>query len=102
MRRHVESVVSSPGEEEPPPEFRALRPRSVARTVCAAAALFSLGSLMLFFGVQALRTDRDRGIAMCTVGALAFLPGSYASYTIFGAWMGWPEFAYDSLPSYDD
>lgn len=74
----------------------------MVRTVIAALCLFALGSVMLFFGVQALRSDRDRGIAMCTVGALAFLPGSYATYTIYGAWRGWPEFSYDALPSYDD
>ena len=106
MRRHAVDGIDAPApaaeEVEQPPELRAFRPRSVARTVCAAVALFALGSVMLFFGVQALRTERDRGIAMCTVGALAFLPGSYATYTIYGAWRGWPEFSYDSLPSYDD
>ena len=106
MRRHGgddgPAVRAVDEGEAQPPEVRALRPRSVVRTVLAALCLFALGSTMLFFGVQALRVDRDRGIAMCVVGALAFLPGSYATYTIFGAWRGWLEFNYDSLPSYDE
>ena len=105
MRRHAVDGIDAPApaeEAEQPPELRAFRPRSVVRTVCAAVALFALGSVMLFFGVQALRTERDRGIAMCTVGALAFLPGSYATWHLYGAWRQWAGYSYDMIPSYDE
>ena len=89
--------------EEPPPllNFSPGR-RRITRTVCAAVSLFTLGSVMLFYGVQALPSDRDRGISMCVVGALSFLPGSYATWHLLGAWLGWPDFDYDMVPSYDD
>jgi hypothetical protein len=33
---------------------------------------------------------------------VVFLPGSYASFILFGAWMRWRGFTYDMIPSYDD
>ncbi len=30
------------------------------------------------------------------------LPGSYASFNLLGAYLGWPGYHYDSIPSYDD
>lgn len=57
---------------------------------------------MLYFGVQVLPKERDRGIAMLVVGSIAFLPGSYATFQLFGAWRRWPGYSYDAVPSYDD
>ena len=99
------TAVDPSADADAPPlhiSYTPPRPRSVAWTVFAAASLFALGSLMLFYGVQALRTEYDRGVAMCAVGALAFLPGSYASWHLFGAWAGWRGFEYDMVASYDD
>lgn len=31
-----------------------------------------------------------------------FIPGSYASFVLLGAWLGWPNFDYNMVPSYDD
>jgi len=31
-----------------------------------------------------------------------FIPGSYATVVIFGAWRGWQGYEYNMLPSYDD
>ncbi len=56
---------------------------------------------MIFFGVQALGAEFDRGVAMCTVGSIMFIPGSYASWTLLGAARGWNGYSFDSLPSYD-
>jgi hypothetical protein len=58
--------------------------------------------LMLYYGVQVLAGERDRGIAMIVVGALSFIPGSYAVWNLYGAWRGWSGYSYDHLPSYDD
>jgi hypothetical protein len=78
------------------------RPRSMRYTIGAAVALFTVGSLMLYYGVLALPTEKDRAIGMLVTGALAFIPGSYATWTIFGAWMGWRGYDMHELPSYDE
>ncbi len=57
---------------------------------------------MIFYGVQALPAEYDRGVAMCAVGSVMFIPGSYASWTLFGAWRGWAGYTFESLPSYDE
>lgn len=31
-----------------------------------------------------------------------FIPGSYASFQLYGAWAGWPGYSYAYIPSYDD
>lgn len=31
-----------------------------------------------------------------------FIPGSYASFVLLGAWLGWQNFDYNMVPSYDD
>ena len=76
--------------------------RRVGKTLFAALALFAVGSVMIFFGVGALREDFDRGVAMTTVGVIAFLPGFYATATLYGAWREWPGYSFESLPSYDE
>ena len=61
-----------------------------------------INQLMIFYGVQALPTEFDRGVSMCAVGSVMFIPGSYASWTLFGAWRGWSGYSFESLPSYDE
>jgi hypothetical protein len=34
--------------------------------------------------------------------SLVFLPGSYASFTLYGAWRRWPGYDYGQIPSYDN
>ena len=77
------------------------RPRRVTRTILAAVLLFTTGSLLLYFGVQALPAERDRGLAMIVTGAIAFVPGAYASTVIVGTLLGWRGYDYHDLPSYD-
>jgi len=99
--------------EFPPPAAEAERPRAVWRTVTAAVLFFVTGSLMLYYGVLDVRAAaaggagadpqaRERGLAMLVVGALTFLPGSYAVAVLVGARLGWPGYSFDSLPSYDE
>lgn len=78
------------------------RHRKMTKTVMAAVSLFTLGSVMLWLGVKNLGVDQERAIAMLVVGSLAFLPGSYASWNLFGAWRRWAGYSYDAIPSYDD
>lgn len=77
------------------------RPRTMRKTICAAISLFTVGSVMLTLGVQALSTEKDRALGMIITGALAFLPGTYATWTIVGSWMGWRGYEMAALPSYD-
>jgi hypothetical protein len=57
---------------------------------------------MLYFGVKALPGERDRAIPMLIVGSIAFIPGLYACVVIVGTLLGYPQFDYHDLPSYDD
>ena len=57
---------------------------------------------MIYYGVGALHDDFERGVSMCTVGSIAFIPGSYATAILFGAWRRWPGYSFESLPSYDE
>ena len=33
---------------------------------------------------------------------LAFIPGSYATFQLYGAYKGWKGYRYDAVPSYDE
>lgn len=57
---------------------------------------------MLWLGIKNLNVDKDRAIGMIVVGSLAFLPGSYATFILIGAWCRWDGYRYSDLPSYDD
>lgn len=76
--------------------------RRIFKTVTAAIVLFTVGSVMLWLGVRSLYTDKDRAIAMLVLGALMFIPGSYASFIVLGSCLRWPGYRVEDLPSYDD
>lgn len=44
----------------------------------------------------------DRGLSMVVLGSLMFIPGSYASFILYGSWRGWHGYEYSMIPSYDD
>lgn len=93
----------SPDPDDEDHAFRTGRPRRVWKTITAAFVLFALGSLMLYFGVQALNEgEQDRAIAMLVIGSLAFLPGFYATWVIVATLLGLRGYDYHDLPSYDD
>jgi hypothetical protein len=46
--------------------------------------------------------DRERGLSLIILGSITFLPGSYASYMLYGAYKRWRGFDYSQVPSYDD
>ena len=37
-----------------------------------------------------------------SLGLIMFIPGSFSTYTLTGAYLGWRGFSYDQVPSYDD
>lgn len=76
--------------------------KRIIKTVTAALSLFAIGSIMIWLGVNSLPVDHDRGVAMLVLGSLTFIPGSYASFVLLGAWCRWDGYRYSDLPSYDD
>lgn len=80
------------------------------KTTIAAVGMLLLGSLFLVLGLATFLTslmgtmadDRDRGLAMIILGSLMFIPGSYASCVLYGAYRGWPGYEYNQVPSYDE
>ena len=73
------------------------------RTILAAVFLFTAGTLLLVFGAKELTYyDAARGRSMIILGSLCFIPGSYATYTLYGAYKKWPGYKWSQIPSYDD
>lgn len=60
--------------------------------------VFLISGLVVFFG----NNKNDRGIPILAIGGILFIPGSYASYVLYGSWRGWQGFEYSQIPSYDD
>ncbi len=57
-----------------------------------------MAQLLLFFGVRIMNyEDHDKGVALIVIGSLAFLPGSYASFQLYGAWKEWPGYDYANV-----
>ena len=53
--------------------------------------------------LAALAFPPPRCSLVCTTPATpVLLPGSYASLNLLGAYLGWPGYDYNSIPSYDD
>ena len=100
--RDSSNVVGDASTVEPSRGVGVRPKRAIIKTVMAAVILFAVGSVMLWLGSQALFVDRDRGIAMLVLGSLTFIPGSYATWTLIGAWCRWRNYHYSDLPSYDD
>ena len=75
------------------------------KTCCAAIVLFTIGTFMLYYGIPEWwkgGAARERGTAMIVLGSLTFIPGSYATVQLYGAYQQWPGYRFDAIPSYDD
>ncbi|TDH70202.1 hypothetical protein CCR75_002227 [Bremia lactucae] len=85
------------------------------RTGVAAASLFVIGTFLLYVSTLIGLDEEKRGISFLVLGligmiaqnwwvkiVIAFIPGSYATYQLYGAWKGWKGYDYDQIPSYDD
>ena len=79
------------------------RRRVPPRTCTAAILLFTFGTLLVTLGLHTFyKGEREAGINMLVIGGLMFLPGSYASWILYGAWKRWPNYEYHQVPSYDE
>jgi hypothetical protein len=73
------------------------------KTTLAAIIMVSVGLLMLFVGIRRFVTSSEHHIGgVLVIGLLTMIPGTYASFILFGTWMGWPDYDYSQVPSYDD
>lgn len=72
-------------------------------TVAAAIGLFTLGTVLLYIGLKLLyEGDSDRGTTLTILGSITFLPGSWASWNLYGSFQRWPGYDFSDVPSYDE
>ncbi|CEG40681.1 upf0414 transmembrane protein c20orf30-like protein [Plasmopara halstedii] len=84
------------------PDLEIRRKAFPIRTGLAAACLFLLGSILIYVSTLIGLDEEKRGLSFLILGLIAFIPGSYATYQLYGAWKGWKGYHYDQIPSYDD
>ena len=78
------------------------RRRVPPRTCTAAILLFTFGTILVLSGLNVMYNgERSRGVQIVVIGGLMFIPGSYASWILFGAWYRWPGYEFHQVPSYD-
>ena len=74
-------------------------------TLCALFMLIG-GTIFLITGTVIFLSESrkigDRGFSMILLGSLMFIPGSYASAVLYGAYRGWDGYDYSQIPSYDE
>ncbi|GAB9472658.1 hypothetical protein Gpo141_00009831 [Globisporangium polare] len=84
------------------PEYDMRKRRFPVRTGMAAVSLFALGSVLIFVSTRIGLDGEHRGLSFLILGLIAFIPGSYASYQLYGSFKGWKGYDYSQIPSYDD
>ncbi|KAJ1450128.1 hypothetical protein M885DRAFT_533213 [Pelagophyceae sp. CCMP2097] len=76
------------------------------RTAVAAMFLFWLGSILLIIaaaeGWFENPVPKGQRFAVFITGCVTFVPGSYATWRLWGAFRRWPGYKYDQVPSWDD
>lgn len=92
-QRHRAPINTSVWTNLPPP-----------KTALAAVIFLLTGTAFLITGAVTYWTTsrNDKGVTFMLLGGLMFLPGSYATYILLGAFLGWDDFSYNQVPSYDD
>jgi len=80
------------------------------RTSIAAVVLLLLGSAFMTLGIVDMFYRINYGIGMgqlektwgfLGLGLIMFIPGSWSTYTLWGAWNRWRGFDYSQVPSWD-
>ena len=75
------------------------------KTAICALLLFTGGTVFLILAIFDFM-HRFRGWektwGYLSLGLIMFIPGSFSTYTLTGAYLGWRGFSYDQVPSYDD
>jgi hypothetical protein len=83
-----------------------LPPRTTIWVLC----MFSLGTTLILLGLGQYYDswfgkegkDGSIGLSMIGLGSMMFIPGSYATYILYGAWNRWDGFTYNLIPDYGD
>jgi hypothetical protein len=80
------------------------RLRRVPPRTCTAAILLLLGGIIFVsIGLSVFYSgDMSTGTNLLVIGGLMFLPGSYASWILYGAYVRWPGYEFHQVPSYDE
>ncbi|ETV96042.1 hypothetical protein H310_10690 [Aphanomyces invadans] len=69
------------------------------RTAFAAILLLLVGIVLLILGLAS--AVEGGGLSHLFLGVIAFIPGSYATFQLYGAYQGWRGYAFHNLPSYE-
>ncbi|ETV79757.1 hypothetical protein H257_06987 [Aphanomyces astaci] len=70
------------------------------RTAAAALLLLVVGIVLLILGF--VSAVEGNGVSHLFLGVIAFIPGSYATFQLYGAYQGWRGYAFHNLPSYEN
>ncbi|CAM9561669.1 unnamed protein product, partial [Pylaiella littoralis] len=93
QRTRTRTRLHYAGHRRPPPP----------KTTLAAVIMLVVGTVMSLLGIwHVWKGDSSRGGHHLLIGGILFVPGSYASTNLLGAYLGWPGYDYSSIPSYDD
>jgi len=84
-----------------------VRPPPPPKTTLAAVIMLILGTIFLVLTVETILSPRrenhhGRAVGYLVLGCILFIPGSYSSFVLYGAWAGWRDFDYSMVPSYDE
>jgi hypothetical protein len=66
----------------------------------ACAILLILGTILFLTGLALFLSNR-KGLDVLIVGTIMLLPGLYATNILIGTWLGWKNYEYAALPSFD-
>jgi len=79
------------------------RRRVPPRTCTAAILMLVFGTIFVSIGLSVFYGgDMATGTNLLIIGGLMFLPGIYASWILYGAWVRWPGYEFHQVPSYDE
>ncbi|CAN0508117.1 unnamed protein product [Ectocarpus sp. 12 AP-2014] len=93
QRARARTRLRYTGHRRPPPP----------KTTLAAVTMLVVGMVMTALGASHVwKGESSRGGHHLLIGGILLLPGSYASFNLLGAYLGWPGFDYSSIPSYDE
>ena len=77
------------------------------RTALAALFLTTVGLVVIITGIYEKWYDVGPDVpyhffTLFLLGFITFVPGSYATFNLWGAFRRYPGFEYDQVPSWDD
>lgn len=95
------------GFSKPTVYRKRIRPRLPPpfKTSLAALSLLIIGFFFLVLSVVSYfdaSYQHEHTLGYLGLGLVMFIPGSYSSYILYGSWMGWRDFDYSMVPSYDE